>query len=83
MQVIRGDAVNFLSGPGDVLLAVEEGDEGLADIVSMRPGSESDLDGGVTAAGGCASGLKVDGGEDGFGNFNGFNGLNGGFRGLG
>jgi len=58
--------VDLASRPGDVLIALEEGDEGGMDVIGGGPSAEADLDGGIGAAFGGASGLEVDGGEDGF-----------------
>ena len=63
--------MNFLGGPSDVLFTLEEGDEGSVNAVFRGPSAEADLDGGIGAAFGGASGLEVDGGEGSFRNLDG------------
>ena len=70
-EVIGGDSVDLASGPGNVLLALEEGDEGRVDVVCGGPSAEADLNRSISPALGSASGLEVDGGENGFGDLDG------------
>lgn len=57
--------MDLAGGPRDVLLASEEGNKGRVDVVSGGPGPQADLNRSIGAALGRASGLEVDGGEDG------------------
>lgn len=66
-KVISGDAVDFLSRPSDVLVTLEEGDEGGVNVGGVGPGAEADLDRSIGPAFGGAGGLEVDGGEGGLG----------------
>jgi len=56
--------VNLLRGPGDVLVAMKEGNEKLVDVFFRRPGCEPDLHRRIGLSFGCASGFEIDGGED-------------------
>ena len=67
-EVFGRDSVDFLGGPGDFLIAMEEGDEGIVNALFQGPGAETDLHRSVGATAGGAGGFEVDGGEDGLGN---------------
>jgi hypothetical protein len=70
-EVVGGDAVNFPGGPGDVLIAMQEGDEGIMDVFVFRPSRETDLDRGIGFPFGGAGGLEINGSEDGVANLDG------------
>ena len=70
-EILGGYTVNFPGGPGDVLITMQEGDERVVDVLFRGPGCEPDLDWGIGFSFGGASGLKIDGSEDGVANFDG------------
>lgn len=70
-EVIGGDAVDLAGGPGDVLIALQERNDGLVNVLLKRPAPQSDLNGRVGAPFGRACRFEIDGGEDGFGNLDG------------
>ena len=70
-EVVGGDAVDFLCGPGDVLVTMEKGDERIVNVFGRRPGREPDLDRRVGSPFGGAGRLEVDGSKDGFADLDG------------
>ena len=61
--------MNLLRGPGDVLVAMKEGNEKLVDVFFRRPGCEPDLHRRISFSFSGASGFEIDGGKDGVANF--------------
>lgn len=70
-EIVWGDAVDLLSRPGDVLIALEERDERVMDIIFQSPAAKPDLHGGIASSLGSAGGFEINGSEDGFGNLDG------------
>jgi len=61
--------VYFAGSPGNVLIALEEGNEGVVNTFCERPSSQADLYWSIGAPARGAGRLEIDGGEDRLGNF--------------
>ena len=59
----------FPGCPGDILIAVEEGNEGVVNPFCDRPSSQADLYRSIGAPARGAGRLEIDGSEDRLGNF--------------
>ena len=55
--------MDFTGRPSDVLITLEERNEGSVDLIGCGPGSQADLNRGIGSALGSAGGFEVDGGE--------------------